>query len=92
MQKVEPAQPAATVVVDPDTYPPVRSRDPDDNYLIALASTHRAALVSGDKDLLALEAEIPCSHHAVSSSYLPRRYTQGMDKKQSCHLSQTATG
>lgn len=29
------------------------------DYLIALASTHRAALVSGDKHLLALEAEIP---------------------------------
>ncbi len=50
---------AATVVVDPQTDLPVRSRDPDDDYLIALASAHRAALVSGDKHLLALEAEIP---------------------------------
>jgi putative PIN family toxin of toxin-antitoxin system len=49
----------ATVVVDPDTGPPVRSRDPDDDYLISLASAHRAALVSGDKDLLILEGEIP---------------------------------
>jgi putative PIN family toxin of toxin-antitoxin system len=49
----------ASVVVDPDADPSVRSRDPDDDYLIALASTHRAALVSGDKDLLGLEAEIP---------------------------------
>jgi len=37
----------------------VHSRDPDDDYLIALASAHRAALVSGDKHLLALEGEIP---------------------------------
>jgi putative PIN family toxin of toxin-antitoxin system len=50
---------SASVVVDPDADPPVRSRDPDDDYLIVLASTHRAALVSGDKDLLALEGEIP---------------------------------
>ena len=50
---------SATVVVDPETDPPVHSRDPDDDYLIALASAHRAALVSGDKHLLALEGEIP---------------------------------
>jgi len=50
---------SASVVVDPDTDPPVHSRDPDDDYLIALASTHRAALVSGDKHLLSLEGEIP---------------------------------
>jgi putative PIN family toxin of toxin-antitoxin system len=50
---------SASIVVDPDTHPPVRSRDPDDDYLIALASTHRAALVTGDKDLLALEGKIP---------------------------------
>jgi putative PIN family toxin of toxin-antitoxin system len=50
---------SATVVVDPEVDSPVRSRDPDDDYLIALASTHRAALVSGDKHLLALQEEIP---------------------------------
>lgn len=50
---------AATVVVDPQPDPPVHSQDPDDDYLIALASAHRAALVSGDKHLLALEGEIP---------------------------------
>jgi hypothetical protein len=50
---------SASVVVDPDTDPPVHSRDSADDYLIALASAHRAALVSGDKDLLALEGEIP---------------------------------
>ena len=50
---------SATVVVDPATEAPVHSLDPDDDYLIALASAHRAALVSGDKHLLKLEAEIP---------------------------------
>jgi len=50
---------SATISVDPDTDPPVHSRDPDDDYLIALASTHRVALVSGDKDLLSLEGQIP---------------------------------
>jgi putative PIN family toxin of toxin-antitoxin system len=50
---------SASVVVDPVTDPPVRSRDPDDDYLVVLALAHRAALVSGDKDLLALEGEIP---------------------------------
>lgn len=50
---------SASVVVDPDTEPLVHSRDPDDDYLIVLASAHRAALVSGDKDLLALQGKIP---------------------------------
>jgi putative PIN family toxin of toxin-antitoxin system len=49
----------ATVVPTPDADPPVQSSDQDDDYLIALASAHRAALVSGDKHLLALEGEIP---------------------------------
>lgn len=49
----------ASVVVDPDVRPPVHYRDPGDDHLIVLASAHRAALVSGDKDLLALEGEIP---------------------------------
>jgi len=50
---------SASIVVDPDVEPPVHSRDPDDDYLIVLASAHRAALVSGDKDLLSLEGKIP---------------------------------
>lgn len=56
---------SARLVVDPDADPPMHSRDPNDDYLISLASAHRAALVSGDKDLLALEGEIPVfSPHA----------------------------
>lgn len=50
---------SATVVTDQETDPPVYSRDPDDDYLIALASANRAALISGDKHLLAFEGEIP---------------------------------
>jgi len=50
---------SATHAARPATEPPVHSRDPDDDYLIALASAHRAALVSGDKHLLALEEEMP---------------------------------
>jgi putative PIN family toxin of toxin-antitoxin system len=50
---------SATIGVDPESDQPVHSRDPDDDYLIALASAHRAALVSGAKHLLALEGEIP---------------------------------
>lgn len=37
----------------------VRSRDPDDDYLIALASVADAYLVTGDGDLLALGADLP---------------------------------
>jgi uncharacterized protein len=53
-------QGAATVVDDPtEHHPPVHSEDPGDDYLIALAARERAALVSGDRHLLALSARIP---------------------------------
>lgn len=44
---------------DPSEPPPVRCPDPDDDYLIALAHSHGAALVSGDRHLLQLAAKIP---------------------------------
>jgi predicted nucleic acid-binding protein len=44
---------------DPQLSPEVQSLDPDDDYLIALASISRAVLVSGDMNLLALSEEIP---------------------------------
>lgn len=44
---------------DPDTPPTVHSPDPDDDYLIALAETATAALVSGDTDLTGLANRIP---------------------------------
>jgi putative PIN family toxin of toxin-antitoxin system len=50
---------AAQLVADPETPPPIRCTDPDDDYLIALAHSQSAALVSGDSDLLELAEEIP---------------------------------
>lgn len=50
---------SATVAADPDRPPPVRSADPDDGYLLALAAEHKAVLVSGDDHLLALAGELP---------------------------------
>ncbi len=44
---------------DPNTPPGVRSPDPDDDYLIALAETAAAVLVSGDADLTGLADRIP---------------------------------
>lgn len=39
---------------DPDGEPPLRSADPGDDYLLALAAAQRAVLMSGDVDLLSL--------------------------------------
>ena len=44
----------AEVVSDPQGPPPIRAKDPGDDYLLALASRERAHLVSGDEHLLAL--------------------------------------
>jgi predicted nucleic acid-binding protein len=44
---------------DPEDAPSTRSRDPGDDYLIALAEREQAVLVSGDHHLLELEAQIP---------------------------------
>ena len=49
----------ATHAQDPAIVPPVRSADPGDDYLIALAAEQRAALVSGDRHLVALAGRIP---------------------------------
>ncbi len=50
---------SGTMADDPTAPPPLRSADPGDDYLIALAASQRAILVSGDNDLLALANEIP---------------------------------
>jgi len=47
------------IVDDPDAAPPIRSRDPGDDYMLALAATARAALVTGDGHLLTLDTELP---------------------------------
>jgi putative PIN family toxin of toxin-antitoxin system len=50
---------SATIVQDPDERPPRSSADPGDDYLIALAAHEHAALVSEDRHLLELAAELP---------------------------------
>lgn len=49
----------ASLADDPASPPPVGSRDPDDDYLLALAIDRRAYLVTGDKDLLVLSSDLP---------------------------------
>ncbi len=49
----------ARSVSDPSEKPQIRSSDPDDGYLIALAESSRSVLVSGDRDLLELSEQIP---------------------------------
>ncbi|MGH9381019.1 MAG: putative toxin-antitoxin system toxin component, PIN family [Thermoanaerobaculia bacterium] len=49
----------ATLVADPDEPHELRSRDPHDDYLIALAAAQRAMLVTGDSDLLTLRDRAP---------------------------------
>jgi putative PIN family toxin of toxin-antitoxin system len=44
---------------DPASRSPVGSRDPDDDYLLALAINRRAYLITGDKDLLVLSDDLP---------------------------------
>ena len=46
-------------VADPETPPPLRSADPDDDYLIALAHDQSAIVVSGDRHLLDLADRAP---------------------------------
>lgn len=50
---------AGTVVADPVRGPSVRASDAGDDYLIALAEHARAALVTGDRQLLDLAGLIP---------------------------------
>jgi putative PIN family toxin of toxin-antitoxin system len=49
-----------TILVDDPAEPPTsRSKDPGDDYLLALAEAERAVLVSGDRHFLALTEELP---------------------------------
>lgn len=48
--------------------PPQRSPDPGDDYLLALAESEHAVLVSGDQHLLGLEERLPI--------YSPRRFLE----------------
>lgn len=52
----------AVITEDPSKPPSLRTADPDDDYLIALAEATRAVIVSGDKHLLQLAGKLPiCS-------------------------------
>ena len=50
---------SGTIADDSAASTPIRSADPGDDYLIGLAESQRAILVSGDQDLLDLANEIP---------------------------------
>lgn len=56
----------AETVADPEGAPPLRSADPDDDYLLALAAHQGAVLVTGDAHLLALAHRAPV--------YAPREF------------------
>ena len=60
--------------IDPASNPVARSRDPGDDYLIALASSAGALLVSGDGHLLAMSAQLPVESPA---SFLARLQAGG---------------
>ena len=49
----------ATPGTDPKDSAPLKSKDPGDNYLIALARKENAVLVSGDGHLLEMREKIP---------------------------------
>jgi putative PIN family toxin of toxin-antitoxin system len=48
-----------TLAADTPDPAPVRSPDPDDDYLLALAINRRAFLVTGDQHLLGLSNDLP---------------------------------
>ena len=50
---------SAELADDPGGPPPVRSEDPGDDYLVALAAAERAVLVSGDVHLTSLARQMP---------------------------------
>ncbi len=64
---------SATLVPDPDGPPPLRSADPGDDYLLALAAAENALLVSGDDHLLELSSELPIHSPARFLALLEER-------------------
>jgi putative PIN family toxin of toxin-antitoxin system len=65
-KRLQPQDASALVVllrehaqVAPDPRATSRAPDPGDDYLVALAATERAVLVSGDQDLLGLADAFP---------------------------------
>jgi predicted nucleic acid-binding protein len=47
------------LVEDPGGDPPARSADTEDDYLLALAASQQAHVLSGDRHLLQLADELP---------------------------------
>jgi putative PIN family toxin of toxin-antitoxin system len=70
-------QSSATVVKDPVDAPSVRSPDPGDDYLIALAESEQAVLVSGDDHLLGLSESLPI--------YSVARFLRDLEPEQGRH-------
>jgi putative PIN family toxin of toxin-antitoxin system len=70
-------QSSATVVKDPVAPPSVRSPDPGDDYLIALAESEQAVLVSGDDHLLGLSESLPI--------YSVARFLRDLEPEQGRH-------
>jgi putative PIN family toxin of toxin-antitoxin system len=60
-----------TIAKDPADPPSVSSRDPDDDYLLALAIDRRAYLVTGGQDLLALSDDLPILTPAQFMTKIP---------------------
>ncbi len=55
----------AELVLDPPGPPPIRSGDPNDDYLVALATAARAVIVSGDTHMTDLADRIPVRRPAA---------------------------
>jgi putative PIN family toxin of toxin-antitoxin system len=64
---------SARLLDDPDDPPSVRSPDPGDDYVIALAETAQALIVSGDRHLLGLAQHCPVLSPADFLAELSRR-------------------
>ena len=61
---------SAAMVPDPPR-PPPRSRDAGDDYILALAASGSAVLVTGDRDILDLGSDLPI--------YSPSRFLASLD-------------
>jgi putative PIN family toxin of toxin-antitoxin system len=61
---------AGELVPDPADEPPLRSPDPDDDYLLALAAREHVPLVTGDRHLLELGPGVPVFTPRASLSLL----------------------
>lgn len=72
-QLLELVSRTAVLLEDPTEPPPVRSADPDDDYVISLAAAARAVIVSGDGHLTELAGELPV--------YAPPQFLDLLDER-----------